>query len=63
LNKGELLSEKALAYEGLGKKDEAEGVYKKIIANDPDDPFACFFMHAEAMMKGTGNRVLSTLNG
>lgn len=58
LNKGELLSEKALAYEGLGKKDEAEGVYKKIIANDPDDPFALLFYARRSNDEGNGKQGL-----
>ena len=39
----ELISEKALAYEGMGKKADAENAYKQILAVDPEDPYALLF--------------------
>lgn len=43
LKSAELISEKAYALEGLGRKKEAEKVYEHILKNDPDDPFALLY--------------------
>jgi len=43
LRSAELISEKAYALEGLGRKKEAEKVYENILKNDPDDPFALLY--------------------
>ncbi|MDO5576091.1 MAG: tetratricopeptide repeat protein, partial [Fibrobacter sp.] len=39
----ELVSEKAMAFEKLGKPEEAEKAYKTILENDPDDQFALLY--------------------
>ncbi len=43
LRSAELISEKAYALEGLGRKKEAEKVYENILKDDPDDPFALLY--------------------
>ena len=43
LRSAELISEKAFALEGLGRKKEAEKVYENILKDDPDDPFALLY--------------------
>ncbi len=43
LRSAELISEKAYALEGLGRKKEAEKVYEDILKKDPDDPFALLY--------------------
>lgn len=43
LRNAELISEKAYALEGLGRKKEAERVYEQIIKDDPDDPYALLY--------------------
>jgi len=56
VKKGELLSEKALAYDGMGRKDDAEGVYKQIISGDPDDPYALLFYARRSNDQGNGKQ-------
>gem|GEM_PF-1194259 len=39
----ELTAEKALAYLAMGKQNEAQDAYKKILETNPDDPYALLF--------------------
>lgn len=43
IKSSDLISEKAFSLQGLGKKKEAENVYKDIIKDDPNDPNALLY--------------------
>lgn len=58
LRSAELISEKAYALEGLGRKKEAEKVYENILKNDPDDPFALLYFARINNDKGKAQEAL-----